>query len=64
MYTAETTYNIVSKVITRNATSGCSVLAHNTKFFVILRNYGEIQVNVSMKLNEWIINEHDNIYTT
>jgi hypothetical protein len=39
MFAAETTNNIVSKVVTRNATSGCSVLAHNTKFFEISVRY-------------------------
>jgi hypothetical protein len=74
------TNDIVNKVIMRNATSGCSVLGHNTRFFEIsvlyacykpwntlppeIRNYVESKVNVSIKLNEWIINELENIYTT
>jgi phage FluMu protein Com len=69
-----------NKVVTRNATTGCSVLGHNTKFFensvryaccklwnalpTEISNYVETKVNVCKRLNEWIINERQNMYTT
>jgi hypothetical protein len=79
-FVVDSSFNVVNKVITRNATSGCSVLVHKTKFFensvryaccklwntlpIEIRNYLETKVNVCNRLNERIINERDNIYTS
>jgi hypothetical protein len=80
MFAVDSSSNIVNKVIRWNASSVCSLLVHNTKFFenlsphaccklwnaspIEICNHVEIKVDVSKKLNVWNINERDSIHTT